>query len=274
MYELSASQAHLVRPLFTAFDHHLGPLAVLNGLLSGAILVDDPLQPRAALTWLKHRIYLAGTPDGSFLESARRLLHENILPAAQAARRERYLVYYPDSAAAQAAALLDGLEFTREWRLALELRELLVDWRPLLPPKMLLQRIDAGLLRQPGLVGKDSITLALTAEHPSLEDALRHEFGYCLIRRRLVLARCLSEYAGGQRCEIGIVTHPEFRRQGLATIAACATIEHALFRGITRIGWHCWEKNRASSALARKLGFQLQARYPVLTGRIASPASG
>jgi RimJ/RimL family protein N-acetyltransferase len=67
---------------------------------------------------------------------------------------------------------------------------------------------------------------------------------------------------------VGIVTHPEHRKQGLATIVACALVERAQFLGFERIGWHCWEKNRASSALAQKIGFEHNVRYPVFTGRI------
>lgn len=268
MFILPSSSYELCRPLFAPLDHHLGPQIVINGSLPGTVLVDDLAAPRAALTWLKHRVYLAGAPDPAFLEMARQVLTETILPAAQAAKRERYLLYHVPAAAEQAAELLHGLGFTQEWRLQLEMRALKVDWRPLLPEKMLLQQVDAWLLRSPRMIGKDALIQALTAEHPSLEDALQREFGYCLIRRRLIIARCLSEYAGQGRCEFGIVTHPDYRKQGLATIVACALVERAQFLGFTRIGWHCWEKNRASSALALKIGFELNQRYPVLTGRI------
>jgi GNAT superfamily N-acetyltransferase len=268
MFELPIPRYDAARPLFAPLEHHLGPQAILSGILPGSILVDDLDDPRAALTWLKHRVYLAGSPSIAFLESARRLLIENILPAASAAKRERYLLYFSPSSAEQAKELLSGLTFTQEWRLELEMRALQVDWRQLLPEKLLLQQIDADLLRSRGVIGKDSLIQALTAEHPSLQDALRHEFGYCLLRQRLIVARCLSEYAGNGRCEVGIVTHPEFRKQGLATIVACALVERAQFLGITRIGWHCWEKNRASSTLAQKIGFVLNLRYPVFTGKI------
>jgi GNAT superfamily N-acetyltransferase len=146
--------------------------------------------------------------------------------------------------------------------------DLKVDWRPLLPEKMLLQQVDEWLLRSRGIIGRESIIQAFTAEHFSLDEALKHEFGYCLIQRRLILARCLTEYAGNGRCEFGIVTHPDHRKAGLGTIVAAALVECAQFLGINRIGWHCWEKNRASSSLAEKVGFELKVRYPVLTGKL------
>ena len=211
MYELPSTQIALAQPLFAPLDHHLGAQAVLNGTLPGTVWVDDCAAPRAAFTWLKHRVYLAGVPDSHFLQSARQFFDDHILPAAQAARRERFLVYYPPGIADQAAAFLQGVNFTEEWRLELEIEDVSVDWRPLLPEKTLLQLIDLNLLRLRGMIGRDAIIQAMTADRPSLEDALQHEFGYCLIRRRLIVARCLSEYAGAGRCEVGIITHPDFR---------------------------------------------------------------
>jgi RimJ/RimL family protein N-acetyltransferase len=268
MFELPVTSYSQVRAMFAPIDYHLGPQAVLAGNLPGVVLVDDPGYPRAALTWLKHRVYLAGQPGDGFINAVRELLHTRILPEARANRHERFLLYYAPSAEDQAAALLAGQEHTREWRLELEFAGLIVDWRQLLPEKLLLQQVDEWLLRSPGIIGKDAIIQAYTSEHPSLEDALQREFGYCLLRRRLIVARCLSEYAGEGRCEFGIMTHPDYRKQGLGTIVAAAMVERAQFLGFSRTGWHCWEKNRASSALAEKVGFVLKNRYPVLTGRM------
>ena len=268
MFELPITSYAMARILFAPLDHHLGPQAILAKKLPGKVLVDNLTYPRAALTWMKHRIYLTGEPSPDFLAELRQLLKTNLLPEAQAAGRERFLLYYPAGADEQAKKLLEGIEHTQEWRLVLEMAELKVDWRQLLVEKMLLQQVDEWLLRSKGLIGRESIVHAYTAEHGSLEEALKQEFGYCLIQRRLIIARCLSEYAGDGRCEFGIVTHPDHRKKGLGTLVAAAMVERARFLGFPRIGWHCWEKNHASSALAEKVGFELKVRYPVLTGKL------
>lgn len=268
MFELPVTSYPMARILFAPLDHHLGPQAIFAKRLPGTVMVDNLLYPRAALTWMKHRIYVTGEPGPEFINEARQFIQTSVLPEAQAAGRERFLLYYPQGADLWANALLEGIEITQEWRLELEMGELKVDWRQLLPEKMLLQQVDEWLLRSKGLIGREAIVQAYTAEHSSLQEALRQEFGYSLIQRRLIIGRCLSEYAGEGRCEFGIFTHPEHRKAGLGTILAAAMVERAQFLGITRIGWHCWEKNRASSALAEKVGFERKHRYPVLTGKL------
>ncbi len=74
------------------------------------------------------------------------------------------------------------------------------------------------------------------------------------------------------RCELGIETLPAVQRRGLATVTALATIAHAQSVGIAEIGWHCWKRNMPSSGLARKLGFEHVADYPVWLCRFEPPA--
>lgn len=71
------------------------------------------------------------------------------------------------------------------------------------------------------------------------------------------------EYNTGNRCELGIETAVPFRRRGLATLLATATIRHALAQGVADIGWVCWADNRPSVATALKLGFQQVAQDEV-----------
>lgn len=271
MYELTIEQFPAVHSLFTNLDHHLGALAVLAGEIPGRVLANDPAQPSAALICLKHRIYLAGSPDSEFCKEANHLLRTVILPGARAAGRKRFIIYpYPSASdwEAQAGILLQGIEHTQEQRLYLEFENLVTDWRRLLPVGFVLSKIDAGLLANTHLAGVKEIIRTLTTDRPSLENALQNEFGVCLIHKRKVASRCISEYHHNGRCEFGIATHSEFQRQGLATIAVAAQVEYALFSGVQRIGWHCWEKNRASKALAEKIGFEQQTRYPVWTGQL------
>jgi len=46
-------------------------------------------------------------------------------------------------------------------------------------------------------------------------------------------------------------------------MAGTAVINYALLRGITDVGWHCWEDNKPSIAAAQKLGFTRRCEYPV-----------
>ena len=71
------------------------------------------------------------------------------------------------------------------------------------------------------------------------------------------IADCVS----GNRCEIGIQTKHEFRRQGLATLTAAATVDFCLQSGIQQVGWHTSEDNIGSIRVAEKVGFERVRNY-------------
>lgn len=68
------------------------------------------------------------------------------------------------------------------------------------------------------------------------------------------VSRCVPDLVVGPRAEMGVWTHPDYRRQGLAKLAARACLVAAHARGITTMGWHCHASNRGSIGLARQLG--------------------
>ena len=59
----------------------------------------------------------------------------------------------------------------------------------------------------------------------------------------------------------GIRTHPDYRRRGLAAIAAAAAVEHALAHGYTSVCCHCNVDNRGSIRTAQKVGFVKERDY-------------
>ena len=65
---------------------------------------------------------------------------------------------------------------------------------------------------------------------------------------------------------MGIATHEDHQRQGLATLLTQAFIEMARTRDIAGIGWHCNASNLASGATALKAGFEKVQDYPVFIG--------
>ncbi len=61
--------------------------------------------------------------------------------------------------------------------------------------------------------------------------------------------------------EVQVNAHPEFRRQGLATVAAATFLIHCLKNGYTP-DWDA--KDEISASLAKKLGFRSQGKYKVI----------
>jgi RimJ/RimL family protein N-acetyltransferase len=54
----------------------------------------------------------------------------------------------------------------------------------------------------------------------------------------------MSDCVAGNQAEIGIYTPPEYRRQGIRTIAAA--VEYCLNSGVESVGLHCNDDNIAA----------------------------
>jgi RimJ/RimL family protein N-acetyltransferase len=260
-----------VLPLFAGLDIHLAPLAVLSGAAEGLVWTDDPARPRAALVHTGSRYYLAGDPlSPDFNAGLRRLFADTLYPQALADGKEAFVLYYgPGWEGPVTAEILAGKDPIQDGRQVYELdgaalqEALHPDWQAQIPDGFTLRRVDAALLEEAHLMNLDEIVEEILSEGTTVEAYLQDRFGFCLVKNHEVAAWCFSEYNWKDRCEIGIATVEEYRRQGLAVAVGRALIEHARSQGIARIGWHCWTSNTPSIATALKLGFRKVQEFPV-----------
>ncbi len=262
MHELPVTEYHRVRPLFQAMDYHLGVSAILEGTLPAKIYTDHPLHPQVALTWTQHRFYAVGSEDNDQLNEALiRFFTEMAWPQAREAGETRFVLYYqPDHWEIKLDAKKAQRQFYR-------FKQLTYDWRTLLPDGFVLQAVDGALLDRKNLKNLDALTEEVCSWFGSVQDFLDRYFGVCVLHGDEIAGWCLSEYNGADRCEVGVVTIEPYRQRGLATVTASALVEHALSRGISYIGWHCYANNVASGATARKVGFEKVQDYAVYVAR-------
>jgi len=80
-----------------------------------------------------------------------------------------------------------------------------------------------------------------------------------------IVSWCLADCIVEDKMEIGVKTDPEFRRQGLATIAVAATVSKCMANGIRQIGWHCVDSNIGSYTVAERVGFVKVKEYSCYT---------
>lgn len=265
LYQLALERFHLAQPLFAA-ETRLAVTAALAGESPAEVYVDDPAAPQAALLILwNHRIYLAGAPiNEEFPAAFSALLHERYMSQGKAQQPFGFAIDFTSSLWEDDLASL----FTDMESLRVEHQYYSIRLRnPLLPPSLpegfILHRVDEALLAQSSLGNYQSLVEEIHSESPSVDDFLHRKFGYCLQYGQELVGWCLSEYNHGNQCEVGIETLEGFQRRGLAAATALALMAHAQSVGITRIGWHCWKKNVASSGLALKLGFEHVEDHPV-----------
>lgn len=120
-----------------------------------------------------------------------------------------------------------------------------------------LQRIDPALLER--CAWHDH----LIAIFGTMGGFVAHGFGYCLMRGEEIVTEAYAGPATRGLMEIGIHTHSGYEGRGFATIASAQTIRTCEARGYQTY-WNCATSNRASAALARKMGYQTEREYALV----------
>jgi RimJ/RimL family protein N-acetyltransferase len=260
MYELKPDEYDLARPLFDLLDHHLAVQAILAGSVRARVYVDHPAHPQAALTWTRHRFYLAG----SVRKRSDQRFVETVCAEALQAGSDMFVLYYAPDGWGDTIDRVLGTKFPiKAQRQFFVFREFRSDWRAMLPAGFALEFVDRALLEKTHLKNREDLAEEMCSERESVADFLDRSFGVCLIQGDEIAGWCLSEYNSADRCEVGIATFEPYRRRGFATVMASALVEHALSQGVSQVGWHCYAHNLASAATALKAGFQKVKDYPV-----------
>ena len=244
MITLSPDQFARVAPLFDAYwGLRPGIYSVIEGRQAGRILVDDAERPRTALLWGDF-FFLAGDPATT--PSTRRLWLQ-VLGGPE--ERSQYSLVFaaPNAWQEVLAALLAPLKGER---LVRSLFRLDVDAFRALPPRPL----PAGYTLRP----HDARTALESGGIPELWGSVEHFLaegvGYCVLQGEAFVGSSQTVFVGDGRAEIGVGVREGYRRQGLGSAAARATIARCLELGLAP-EWGCMY-NPASGALAASLGFR------------------
>lgn len=259
MIELQPNEFASVLPLFGGVQQKVLPAAICQEYCPGRIFVDRRDQTQLALVWSALGYYfIAGDPSLAHdLAEASRVLSEIFIPASQAGG-ESSLILVPAQAGwkAHLSTLLPGREvieiYRRPFQFDLARFQMLPAWQERIPPGWQLKIMDAALTE-------------ITGTPPgwfSPEAFLAHGLGVALLSGDQIACQCTSVFASQETMEIDIHTDEPYQRRGLAALTASAFIEECLRRG-KQPNWECFWENEASTALAKKLGFQAEPDYPV-----------
>jgi RimJ/RimL family protein N-acetyltransferase len=257
LHKLMPQDYGLVKPLFDELTINLIITAVFESSSPGCIYVDNTTAPTSAFMDSAEGHFLVGDADNPAFNAALKELIVNTFFA-----EEPYIVL--ECATPDWVATFDIIfqgRVVHYPRLYYTFDHMKLDWRAALPDGFTMQQVNAAFLEQTHLRNMDVVLDAIRSNWNSQAEFFQDGFGFCLINDEAVVSWCMADCASNERCEIGIHTDYAYQKRGLASLTVSATVEHALGRGFTTIGWHCWQHNLASIKVAEKVGFQLQRHY-------------
>lgn len=257
-----------VQDLFTGWQYHLAPLAVVAQAAAGEVYVaGGAASATAALVRAGRRFHLAGDPEVPAFNRALLCFFDAAYSAQAGGEDDMFQLYYANPGwESVIAEVFKGRFPIKGSRQVYSFHTSRQPRRCELPPGFDLLSIDRKLFLNANLENRAELAEELVSEAPSLEAFFESRFGVCLLHEDKIVSWCLSEYNCGERCEAGIATIPAYRRRGLASAVAAGLIAQARSLGIQQVGWHCWSGNRPSAATALRVGFELQQEYEIYYG--------
>ena len=266
MIELTRGQFESVRPLFEGFDYSLSIIAAIEGNNPGRIFVDDESAPSAALALTVEGYLLAGECNNpTTIALLERLFREEIFPGRIFVNGAKSvsLAVFPDAWEARLPEIIPTHEAEKIKRYHYLCQRLSIDWRDTIPEGYTVHRIDRALLNESQIVFPGEIAgwMDIAEMWGTEENFLSKGVSFCAVQGNEVVCWCVPDCVAGDRIDVGILTHPDHRRLGLATAVVAAAVEYCLSHGFRTVGWHCNTENRASWKTAEKVGFKRQREY-------------
>jgi GNAT superfamily N-acetyltransferase len=262
--KLEKTEYPLVAHLFTPLAHNLSIASVIDGICKGWIYCDDPVEPSSAFMGTFEGYFLGGYAGNNAFNSGVGERVQQMVKGDTVRPNSRYLEFeFTDPEwLHQLDTIFQGREpltyFRRHYRCS---GLALTNWRDKVPRGFKVQFVDRELLHNKVVELEDRRDSGF---HPfewalafgSIDNYLKYGFGSAVMDGDCMVSWSMSDCVTGNHAEIGIYTMPEYRRRGLASIAAAAAVENCLKQDIETVGWHCNDGNTASQRTAEKVGFE------------------
>jgi RimJ/RimL family protein N-acetyltransferase len=266
MQELRPNEFERAQPLFQGFDYSLSIRAAMEGNNPGQVFVDDVNQPRTAFALTVEGYLLGGEHDNpETLEALQHLFKEKIFTGEVFVNGDESmsLAVHPETWEAKLPELIPTHEVEKNGRYHYLCRAVKFDWRNNVPMGYTVHRVDRALLHDAQIIFPDALRewMDIEAIWWTEENFLSKGVSTCVLRKGEVVTWCTPDCVAGDQIDVGIFTHPTYRRRGLAAVALAATVEQCLSHEFSAVGWHCNTDNVGSWKTAEKVGFERNREY-------------
>lgn len=264
MFKIEPHAYPAARPVLAHLSlSHVAVSSLLDGLISGEIWMDSPQEPNVAVAIVGDAYFLAGDPGISpqTREALTELLPDWIylqteprwIPHLATIWRNKFALEHPRIRLAPCPGR--------------RLPE-----RSVPPPEYEIVPINRALFESQTANLQD--LKDAMEEWSSPEDFFNSAVGFCAVSEKGAASYSLTDCVSGHRCEVGVRTHPDFRRQGLGLAVASATVQECVRRGLTDIEWHTHASNKGSLAIGTAIGLVEQQDYSAFACRLPAENAG
>ncbi len=269
IYQLNKHDYEKVHPLFAGLAEYSCTVdGVLDSTRTGKIYVDDTDNPLSAFMYSGEWYYLAGKTDNADFNRALNTLIMSDEFAEDPCRGTDDEVFFTcDSGdwSERFVTICGDRQIIEAPRKRYVFKEAPFDWRERIPDGFTFRPLDKDLLES-DLKNVEEVHEWMKADWANAVDVYKQRgVGMCAIHGDEIASWCFTASIGGNACEMGIETSPDYQRQGLGTLTAVAAADACLQAGFTVIDWNCNKINLGSWGVAEKAGFVLEREYTAYT---------
>ncbi len=265
LVELERTDYKKTTDLFSALEYNLSISSVINLLQPGLIFADNKDKPNCAFAITPEGMYFSGKPGITQFDTGMNLyLKNNFFKKAVSEELVDYVLFYPsESFENSITTIFNGLYPRMVKRYYYSLNPENYSCDELINNVRL---FDKDTFQNSSFENSNEIQHLLERNWGSLDNFLSRGFGYYYPIANKIVSWCIADCVVDEKCEIGVETLEDYRRQGFSMAAIKATILLCKNKNIRTVGWHCWNDNVASVTIAEKAGFKREREITVYSG--------
>jgi RimJ/RimL family protein N-acetyltransferase len=271
IHELTTNKGKL-KPLINNFGIHPVLESIIEGFTRGKIFVDNILAPRSGIIWVcpfegESVFFLLGDSNHTqFNDAFRHYFNTEIKHFAQKNEWDQYWLQPLSNWSEETLKDIFGQKLLVAECVSYyilnpdKFLQLHSDWKKNIPEGYSAQCVESeDIFKQYKERMPEFADLTAWSSYAHFKE---RGLAYCLSKDKTteIVAGCSTGYVvNGKdpRCELGVATDEQYRRNGFATLVSCAMIEEALNRNL-KVIVEIWSINKASLKTHQKLGFDHQ----------------